>query len=162
DPAAAAPVGGDDSGGARPRAPQSGALAADDPRAAGADPRTLAADAARAARGAAPGAPAAQATATRTAMITRRLIVPALALGLLTGCSASTTRAPGAHSEASPAAVSAAAPAMAATGAAAGAPGPRIGGDRPNVPVLSRPPHGPRPGDLARRRAVGLPPSARP
>src|SRR5215471_1371035 len=156
DPAAAAPVGGDDSGGARPRAPQSGALAADDPRAAGADPRTLAADAARGARAAAPGAPAAPATATRTAMITRRLIVPALALGLLTGCSASTTRAPGAHSEASPAAVSAAAPAMAATGAAAGAPGPRIGGDRQIVHVLSRLTYGPRPGDLERVRTMGV------
>src|SRR5215831_13890265 len=118
--------------------------------------RALAADAARGARAAAPGAPAAPATATRTAMITRRLIVPALALGLLTGCSASTTRAPGAHSEASPAAVSAAAPAMAATGAAAGSPGPRIGGDRQIVHVLSRLTYGPRPGDLERVRTMGV------
>ena len=86
-------------------------------------------------------------------MIASRLTGAVLALGLLTGCSASTTGASGAH-----AGVSAAASSMAATGspAAAAAPAPRISGDRQIVHVLSRLTYGPRPGDLERVRAMGV------
>jgi uncharacterized protein (DUF1800 family) len=91
-------------------------------------------------------------------MIARRLAGAALALGLLSGCSASTTGAPGARAGVSPPAVPAGAPTMPATGAlpAAAAPAPRISGDRQIVHVLSRLTYGPRPGDLERVRAMGV------
>src|SRR5262249_55188450 len=148
-PATAGPVGVDDAGGARPCAAQPGALAADEPGAARADPRAVATDAARGARAAAPGAPAAPAAAPRPAVRRARgwaagaVTGAALAFGVLSGC----TTAKAGDDRLAPASAASAPP-------VAAAPAPTITGDRRIIHVLSRLTYGARPGDVEHVRAM--------
>jgi uncharacterized protein (DUF1800 family) len=90
-------------------------------------------------------------------MIPRLVACAVLALGLANGCSASTAAAPRERAAAPPVAPAATmAPAPLAP-AVADAPAARVTGDRQILHVLSRLTYGPRPGDLERVRAMGVP-----
>jgi len=81
-------------------------------------------------------------------MSPKLLACAALALGLLNGCSASTSGAAGPPAAAAPPTTSAPAGAV--------APAPRVSPDRQVIHVLSRLTYGPRPGDVEHVRAMGV------